>query len=137
MGIFKKLLGTTSEKEVRALADQLDPEGPQPHHPVGCLPYGGEGLRENVIQCLAVFKPLTARPPTLPTLPMVPTTSLALTTCGTTWPFTPASWSSGATPHGGEGLRENVIQCLAVFKPLFKLRGLGLKLRILCVYLQI
>ena len=39
-------------------ADQLDPEGPQPHHPVGCLPHGGEGLRENVIQCLAVFKPL-------------------------------------------------------------------------------
>ena len=27
-----------------------------------------------------------------------PTTSSALTTCGTTWPSTPRSWSSGATP---------------------------------------
>ncbi len=30
--------------------------------------------------------------------PMAPTMSSALTTCGTTWPSTPRSWSSGATP---------------------------------------
>ena len=47
------------------------------------------------------FMGLTARkrrPPMMPTSPMAPTTSSALTTCGTTWPSTPRSWSSGATP---------------------------------------
>ena len=33
-----------------------------------------------------------------PTLPTAPTTSLASTTCGTTWSPTRPTWSSGATP---------------------------------------
>ena len=37
----------------------------------------------------------TAMPPTLPT---APTTSWALTTSGTIWPFTSGNWSSGAIP---------------------------------------
>ena len=39
-------------------AHQLDPVGPQAQDPVGGLPHGGEGLRQDVVQRLAVLQAL-------------------------------------------------------------------------------
>ena len=39
-------------------AHQLHPVGPEAQHPVRRLPGGGEGLRENVVQSLAVLQAL-------------------------------------------------------------------------------
>ena len=37
-------------------AHQLHPEGPLAQHPDGCLPHGGEGLRQDVVQRLTLGK---------------------------------------------------------------------------------
>ena len=39
-------------------ADDLDPVGPHAQHPVGCLPAGGEGLGEDVVQSRALGQPV-------------------------------------------------------------------------------
>ena len=44
------------------------------------------------------MSPAERRSATPPTSPTVPTTSWALTICGTIWPFTSRSWFSGDTP---------------------------------------